>query len=526
MTFETQTIADHPHRVHEFLLSAAAHPANSSPVAVKETHISWVYITDRYVYKQKKPVRFDFLDFSTLAQRKHFCEQEVELNRRFSPGVYLGAVPVTQSADGTFQIRKGHKPVEWLVKMKRLDDRLTLENLIRRNQLKASQVSLMSQHLAKMYCDQAPEILRSSDFLSRLLHHVQANASDLLKCVPNFERLVRFSANAQSGYLNEAEVVFNRRVADGRIVDGHGDLRPEHIYLQNGQPRIIDCIEFNTEYRVNDVVDELAFLAMECERLGAPQVGTDVISAYLSRSADHPPTLLLQFYKCYRACVRAKIAALRAAQEPEPQPWFELTHTYLDLAERYAQTIACRRVLIVGGKSGTGKSTLSRSLQKRLSATLLQTDVVRRELFASTSNDSRYTPENRKLVYDHMLRQAEQCVASSPTLILDGTFYSSDLRQRAFQLGQRLGAKVLQIQCECPLDTALSRIADRQRQSPDESEATATLRPRMVKLRSICRQQQLTYEQPSSDMPIVFVDTTTSVAEQMETVLGALRKLG
>ena len=303
------TMLDHANPVHQFLLSPSSYPEETSEVELKETHISWVYLTDRYVYKQKKPVRFEFLDFSTPEQRKRYCEQEFMLNRRLSPEVYLGVIPVSCDAAGNYHLNQGTNTVEWLVKMKRLDDANTLEHLILNEGLTATHIQHLSRRLTTFYSGQAPAMVRSSEFLRRLNQHAFANRNDLLISLTDAENAIHFATNAQLRCLSMESDYFVQRVADGRVVDGHGDLRPEHIYFHRSKPLIIDCIEFNAEYRTNDVVDELAFLTMECDRLGSKDVGESLLEAYLKEGTDDPKPFLSTFYKCYRACVRAKVSA-------------------------------------------------------------------------------------------------------------------------------------------------------------------------------------------------------------------------
>ena len=505
-------------RVHEFLLSPHAWQ-NSSRVELKETHISWVYLTDRFVYKQKKPVKFEFLDFSTLEQRRHYCEQEIELNRRFSPEVYRGLVSVSVNKDGDYRLgatQGGGQVVEWLVKMVRLDETATLDSLVRSNSLSQSQLARLSQWLTEFYSTQAPAMLRSDDFQRTLRHHIQANRRDLLSCLPGSEPRVQFVTHAQLRCMFLESEYFSQRVADGRVVQGHGDLRPEHIYYHRGKPAVIDCIEFSEEYRTNDVVDELAFLSMECDRLGNRNVGRVLLSAYLAAGTDDARPFLTHFYKCYRACVRAKVTALRLAQR-SPADGAEpptTVHEYLDLAHDYAERFSPRLVIIVGGLSGTGKSTLARALSDALSAEILQTDLIRNELFPTGSSNGKYTLAGRERVYDVMIERIAAGLCLSPTVVLDGTFYSQQLRQRVVDTAKSLQARVLQVQCECSIQVATSRVANRIDVGRDASEATP----------SLLAEQKERYQAPLPDEPLLAIDTTEERADQSQEVLRFLRE--
>lgn len=508
------SVVDRSKAVHEFLLSPQAYPDQPEHVELKETHISWVYLTERYVYKRKKPVKFEFLDFSTLELRKHFCEQEVSLNQRFSPEVYLGVIPVCVTTSG-YQIKPGANVVEWLVKMTRLDETETLESLIQDEGLSTTQIERLAKRLTDFYTAQAPAMLRSDSFLQNLRHHIHANRNDLLIALPQHKALIEYVTNAQLRCLSLNAELFVRRVADGRVVDGHGDLRPEHVYYRRGKPVIIDCIEFNSEYRTNDVIDELSFLAMECDRLGNREIGEMIQEAYLQLSSDNPPPFLAPFYKCYRACVRAKVAGLRSVQSSGEvkSKSKQLAQGYLELAHDYAEVVGPKVIIMVGGLSGTGKSTLASALRDFLSAELLQTDVIRKELFHPDSANGKYTPAGRERVYDAMVSRIQDSVQLSPTVILDGTFSRQSIRHKVLKAADKINAKVLQVQCECPTTIAASRVADRIARGQDESEATP----------GILDEQASDYEHPITDVHCIRINTTKPPSDQLDLVLSELR---
>ena len=508
---------EHANKVHEFLLSPGAYSDRPSCVESKETHISWVYLTDRHVYKRKKPVSFEFLDFSTLQQRKYFCEQEIMLNRRFSPDVYLGVVPISCDDAGEYRLGPGDNVVEWLVKMKRLDEHCTLENLIRDGRLTEEHSRQLSTRLIEFYSSQAPAMLRSSEFAIQLRQHVDANRDDLLMALPTAKDVIQYASNSQLRCLTLEADYFVQRVADGRVVDGHGDLRPEHIYFGRNRPSIIDCVEFHREYRLNDVVDELAFLAMECDRLGDQELGNKLLAAYLNEGTDNPRPFLAEFYKCYRACVRAKIAALRAGQadKAEEGEWLQQSLAYLELARQYAKQVSQPVVILVGGLSGTGKSTLAAALADRTCAALLQTDVLRGTMYGHTSSDNKYSSGGRERVYQAMFDLIPVELGRSPTLILDGTFSSQFDRRAALEKATESDAVVLQVQCECPAREAMTRISQRIACGDGPSEATPQLH----------RAQAKNYDDVLDDVPAITVDTTQSMPLQLRAVTDRLRLL-
>ncbi len=514
-----QTIDDTLTKAARFLLLPSIHPDNPAHVDVVETHISWVFLTERFAYKLKKPVRFDFLDFSTVELRKHACQQELKLNQRFSPSVYLAVVPITERPDGSLRLGGKGRAIDFVVKMRRLDAKRTLDAVIRRGGLTQDQVDRLAERLARFYVGQAPVMLRTEEYRNYIAHHVSSNLHDLLEFLPDRSDDVKLVSSMQSRYLCVQAERFDDRVCDGRIVDGHGDLRPEHIYV-NGEPLVIDCIEFNDEYRRNDIVDDLGFLAMECDRLQAPDVGHRILKAYQELSQDKPSARLIDYYKCYRACVRAKVAALRSAQfqgKRRQLASVESRH-YLELAQEYAGALGPRLMLLVGGLSGSGKSTLAEYIAHALSGELLQTDVIRRSLFAADGKSkdtghAKYAEQGRAQVYAVMLQQAEQCFIRSGTVVLDGTFSSQSRRQLAASCANRVGACLLQVQCICPREVALQRIAERIQRGNSASEA----RPELYD------SQSKDYEPPLSQFARCDIDTTKTLNVQVSQVLERIR---
>jgi predicted kinase len=264
-------------------------------------------------------------------------------------------------------------------------------------------------------------------------------------------------------------------------VEGHGDLRPEHIYLEN-PPVVIDCIEFSKELRTLDMADELNFLAMECDRLGNGDFGKLILSTYEEVSGDRIPAHLCSFYRCYRACVRAKVAMLQAGQQMGDQQrnFNRQARQYIDWADHYATQLGRPSMLVVFGLSGTGKSTLAKKLAESLDVDVLSTDHIRRTMIGTSLSPANYgeglySADSRNQVYDELFRQAGAILDKSQSLILDGTFSSRELRSRARRLSICHGADVLFVLCECSKDTSLSRIQTRLEQSHSESEARADL---------------------------------------------------
>jgi aminoglycoside phosphotransferase family enzyme/predicted kinase len=509
------------------LLKPETYPECPSAVDHIETHISSVFLTDRYAYKLKKTVTFDFLDFSTAQARHDACQEEVRLNRRLAGDVYLGVVPITLDDRGELHLDGRGLCVDWVVKMRRLDTRSTLEELIRQGRLTDSQIASLASLLASFYVSAPPLVVRPEEYRRTIENHVRANRRELLDAGwesfgdASLSFTVRRIHTAQLRFLERSAGLFEARVSDGRIIDGHGDLRPEHICL-SGTPVVFDCIEFNAEFRRIDVIDEIAFLIMECELLGDAAAGWRVMDAYQCLSGDMPSMELLNFYLSYRACVRAKVAVLRSRQMEGEQRQTELTRAghYLKLAERYSAELGQPVALIVGGLMGTGKSTLAAGLAERIGAELLQTDEVRREIFGASLEPASYgtgvySAENRAQVYQVLFQHAADWMRHEVSVVLDGTFSTDILRRTALKIACEHGAEPLLVWCHCPAQTARERIAARQARGECSSEA----RPELFD------QQQFDADAVHvADLPVCEVDTTLPLAAQIHAALAVLNR--
>jgi len=310
------------------------YPDCSQPVEVIETHMSWVFLTEQFVYKLKKPARYDGLDCSMLETRHFFCQEELRLNRRLAPSVYLGVVALCRDVHGGLRIGSEGEIVDWLVWMRRLTAHLTLDRLIEARSATPAHMRRVAEHLASFYRRLAPAVTDPVPFAARLRREIDTLEREL--CEPAWALPVDEVA-AVCGRLREVlsgrREALDARVRAGRIVEGHGDLRPEHVWL--GEPlAIIDCLEFSAELRTLDAADELAFLALECERLGAPQLGRALFDAFAEFTGDVPDPELVDFYQAFRACVRANIAIRHLREEcyRDDPKWPRRAGEYLALA--------------------------------------------------------------------------------------------------------------------------------------------------------------------------------------------------
>ncbi len=307
-------------------------------VEVRETHMSFVFLTEDYVYKLKKPVKIDFLDFRTLESRKRNCEEELRLNKRLADDVYLGLIPLKFNVEGKLHLGGDGQTIDWLVKMKRLKDEEMLDYVIGTGAVKMEQVKKAAGKLANFYKQSPPVTMLPNQYIKRLEERIKTNHKTLQD--PDFklpEPLLKKITSGQISFLRSHTTLFEKRLQDGRIIEAHGDLKPEHISLRN-PPLIIDCLEFNQDLRIMDTAEELAFLAVECELLGNEEIGTVFFQEYERVTKDDIPIQLKFFYKSKQAVLRTRFAIwhIKEKRYRGNLKWTRRAENFLMLAEKYA----------------------------------------------------------------------------------------------------------------------------------------------------------------------------------------------
>lgn len=307
------------------------YPGGVLAVETIETHFAWVFLAGRFAYKMKKPLRFRELDLTTLATRRANCELEIALNRRLAPTVYVGTVPLCDLG-GRLSLEGSGTPVEWLVKMHKLPRERALDCLAAKGNVDDAQLRGLLERLARFYATAVRAPWDGLAYRRAMAQEVEHTADELAQPrlaldVAYVERIAiellrRIAANAPA---------FHSRIAEGRIIDAHGDLRPEHVFLLP-EPQVIDCLEFSADLRLLDSAAEIAFLALECDRLGQPDVGNRVLAHYRECAHDGCDAELLEFYRALRAFVRAKVAAWHLEEDVTPEAhseWQRRTRWYL-----------------------------------------------------------------------------------------------------------------------------------------------------------------------------------------------------
>ena len=504
----------------EFLQHASAYPERPQRVTVLETHISWIFLTDHFAYKLKKPVKFDFLDFTTPHARRWACAEEIRLNRRLSHNVYISMLPITYDEDHGLELDGSGDEIDFVIKMRRLPPNRSLDALIRARPVRSAEVDAVANTLVRFYASLPPVVLQPQVHFKRLATHCDANYDVLSKRLRgDRRRAVQRIHGAQRRFLTVYRELLYDRVRDGRVVDGHGDLRAEHVYVEP-HPSIIDCVEFSRELREVDVADDLSYLAMDCQRLGDSSIGDRLLEAYGESSGDFPPPPLLAFYKTYRACVRAKVAALRAAQlqGSARRSAARLVPQYLNWADHHSAMLGPPSVLVVCGLSGTGKTTLAAELTRTIAGESLHTDRIRRGMFGPSEepaefDSGNYAPTLRRRVYEEMFAHVEGLLDEGRSVVLDGAFLTNDLRRAAIDRARRHGGMPLLVRCRCPRMVAKERIRDRELNGAPDSEARPDFYDR----------QSQEWEEVDPAIPSVEVDATAAINDQCETVWRALQ---
>ena len=452
------------------------------PVEMVQTHISVVLLGRERVLKLKKPVNFGFLDYSTLEQRRIACEAEVSLNRRLCEHTYLGVQPIGQ-VEGQPQLSDAGPVIDYAVLMTRLPADRMLDEMVRRHVVTEAHLDRVAHRLSEFHrtARRGPEIdawgtweqarrnwdenfTQTSPFVGRT---IETSAYQLLR-------------DWVEQWLARDRAVLDERIRGGRVVDGHGDVRGESVCVINGIC-IFDCIEFNDRFRCCDVASEVAFLAMDLDVLGRPDLGYYVTERYAAHAADAGLFRLLPFYRCYRAYVRGKVLSFRL-DEPEfstadKSRAAERAAEYFELARRYATPLRRPTVVVVMGLAGTGKTSLARAVAGELGLRVVSPDPVRQDLFGNEKGvadygQGAYSPEATQRTYQTLVERGRGLMAEDGGVVLDGTFLRDEDRLAVRHMVSSAGAAVRWIECELPADLVRQRMERRRQRHEGLSDAT------------------------------------------------------
>ncbi len=484
-------------------LQASLQRSSGASVELRETHISWVFLTAERAYKLKKPVTLPFLDYGTPSKRRRMCAEEVRLNRRLAPAIYVGVRAVVRTGKTVVLDDEGQAgAVDYVVEMERYDEQRTIAGVLDRGELRAADVAAAGRMLAAFHGRAKPArgpafgAWRAQQLLDRNLEELLGVAAS-----PSEREQVHALARFLNAFVGARTGLLDERAAAGLVREGHGDLRAEHVVL--GDPvQVVDCAEFDRDMRTLDVADDLAFLVMDLAALGGERFVAPLVQAYRGAGGECGPDSLLAFFAVHRALIRAKVLLVRSAQHPPSSPERARSHArareLIELARRFSWRARLPLAIVVCGVPASGKSRLAAAVAHESRLPVLNSDPLRKSLagIAPTGRApaENYTDEFSRATYAELGRRAADEVAKRGGVVIDATFRRLPDRQ-AFAHEFRAAAPLLFVECIAPADVLAQRAALRDRDPERVSDATTN-----VVLRERARWQPLDELPPRSHL--------------------------
>ncbi len=470
----------HQEAITRAMKRADFYPHATQEIEVRDTHISRVFLTGKKVYKIKKPVNLGFLDFSTLEKRLNNCRREVDLNRRLSAGVYSGVIPISYCR-GRYRFGEGENVVEYAVKMNQLDESRSLASLVFRKTPLIHEIRRLAEKLSGFYTGQEnPYPVLADSYWQRLRDACEENFARTRDHAGTVFDEASFHTvrGATRSFLTRWKPLFEDRIRSGKIVDGHGDLRTDHIYfLPDSRIQLIDCIEFNDRLRCIDAASDIGFLGMDLEFRGEDDLAAALMKTYVKLTDDCQAYAVLPFYKCYRAMVRCKVGCIRltsgAVYSEERAEGYREAERHLELALRYALGFARPSVWVVCGMPASGKSTLARALSDTLGVECLRSDAIRKEIFGldpgravvTTGKKGIYSEDADRRTYQELIDRAGKVVAEGRSVVLDATFSRRRHRCLVHRWGTDHDIRIWFVECLAPDDVLMDRLQKRELRS-------------------------------------------------------------
>jgi aminoglycoside phosphotransferase family enzyme/predicted kinase len=464
------------------LQNPALYPHKVEYFKVIETHISWVLLTGYYAYKIKKPFNLGFLDFSSLEKRRHYCQEELRLNSRLAPDIYLDIVTIS-GTEKQPKLGASGTVIEYAVKMRQFEEDKTFDLLLAQNQLTHNHVKQTAKIIAAFHSGIESTVadtdFGSSDTIMQFVREnfIQILQLDGIEKPDSLNQLASWSEQQHTALLP----FFKQRKQAGFIRECHGDLHLGNIALIAGQVVPFDGIEFNPYLYWIDVISEIAFLVMDLQDKQRHDLGFQFLNEYLQYNGDYDGLKLLRFYLVYRAMVRAKVNAIRASQSTsdiEHEQIIAHYSSYLLLASRYSQ-VSTPLMLIMHGVSGSGKSWLSEQIISRYQAVRIRSDVERKRLHKlsltqsshSGINSGVYSQTSSNMTYQNLVQLAVKIINAGFSVIVDATFLQQQQRKLFFQQAEQLQVPFLIVHTQANKQVLLKRIKDRAGQQGNVSEA-------------------------------------------------------
>lgn len=467
------------------------HPVGKCQII--ETSLSWVILAGKYAYKIKKPLDLGYADFSTLEKRKYYCALEITLNKRLAPQLYLGIVPITGTMSHP-KVGGVGEAIEYAIQMQAFEQDALLRNFIKANPLTQRTMQQLAQEISEFH--RKAEVTPSTTPYGspqNIWGPMQDNIDTLRKLsVSNIyqDTLDQLESWSHQAYLDH-ERCLQLRKSTGFIRACHGDLHLGNIVLLNKKPTLFDGIEFNENFRWIDTISDIGFLAMDLEHHDLAPMASYLLDQYCAQTNDYAGIALLNFYKCYRALVRAKVAALQITQHPDKNAYLEKDlGALIALAHTYTQTRQ-PTLTLTHGVSGSGKSVYTETLLMKTGAIRLRSDAIRKHLFQG----ARYSKKTTEAVYSTLYTLAEVLLAAGHSVIIDATFLTQAQRAPFFQLAEKQGTPITLLSFDAPTEILIERIRERLVRKKDISEADETVLIKQLALKEPLTEQELAVTQ-------------------------------
>jgi hypothetical protein len=486
------------------------HPVQT-PIQLIQTHVSYVLLTGEFAYKLKKPVNFGFLDFSTLEQRRHFCQEELRLNQRGAGELYLDVLPVMQAGD-RFNLGGTGQPVEYLVKMVQFPQEALLTNMFERGELTEELLVDLAKAIAQFHITAATnDYIRSFGEIPSIRHDFDENYEQTEKYIggPQTQEQFDETRKCTDHFFATQQAVFAHRREQGWIRECHGDLHLRNICLWNRKLYLFDCIEFNEPFRFVDVMFDIAYIVMDLQIRQRPDLSAIFLNTYVEQTGDWEGLQVLPIYVSRQSYVRAKVTSFLlddlAIADAEKQRASKIAAPYYTLAWKCLQPRQ-GELILMSGLSGSGKTTTARLLARRLDAIHIRSDAVRKHLggvsLDQRGDDTLYTPEMTAKTYSRLLELGITLAKQGYCVILDAKYDRQILREPAIAQATAHQIPLRLVHCTAPLDVLRDRLHQR---TGDIADATA----------DILAQQYLEPFTEAEQPYVRTIDTTLPIESQL-----------